>query len=192
MKERGIMGVGEKLRREAWKKFIRRHPKMTAAIVGAIVAASIAAVLVFLWVVGDAQETGRVPSGLGEWTVGYFFTFIIHLILWELILVASWGIPIAVLIYALWYRHLPAEERAEYKGGPRRSKTAGESSGFSFFVWLVWLAVVWLDGRWNLAFEDWTFDNLVYSWLVACLVCLLIAGIPALIYVVWCLGRNGE
>lgn len=185
------MGTGEKLRGEGWKKFVRRHGKMTALVVGWIVAAAAAMLLVFLWVVADAQAMGLVESELGRWTVGLFFTFLLQVILWELILVASWVIPTAVLMYLLWYKKLPAEERKEYEGGPKRSRSAGEDSGFSFFVGLVWLAIVWLDGKWNLAFQDWTFNDWVYSWMWAGLVVLVIAGIPGLMYIVWSLRRNG-
>ncbi len=177
---------------EAWKKFVRRHWKMTALMVGGIAAAAVAALLVFLWVVADAQETSLVPSGLGEWTVGYVFAFALNLILWELILVASWAIPLVVIVYFLWYRKLPEEERKEYKVGPRRRKSAGEDGGISFFIGLVWLAIVWLDGKWNLAFQDWTFNDWVYSWIVAGLVVLLIVGIPGLIYLIWAVRKSGE
>lgn len=191
MKEPGIMRTGERGSGEGWKKFVRRHGKMTALMVGGIAAACIAALLVFLWVVADAQATGLVPDGIGAWTVGYFFAFLLQLILWELILVASWMIPMAVVIYLLWYKKLPDEERKEYERGPRRGKSAGEDSGISFFIGLVWLAIVWIDGKWNLAFQEWTFDDWVYSWLTAGLVVLVIVGIPAIIWVIWTLRRNG-
>ncbi|MCJ2564358.1 MAG: hypothetical protein LN417_09780 [Candidatus Thermoplasmatota archaeon] len=191
MKEAVTMGTGVKLRGEGWKKFVRRHGKMTALVVGWIVAAAAAMLLVFLWVVADAQATGLVESELGRWTVGLFFTFLLQVILWELILVASWVIPTAVLMYLLWYKKLPAEERKEYEGGPKRSRSAGEDSGISFFVGLVWLAIVWLDGKWNLAFQDWTFDDWVYSWMWAGLVVLVIVGIPGIMYLIWSLRRNG-
>lgn len=184
------MEIGGERSRFMWKKFVRRHKGMTAAMVGGVAAAAVAIVLVFLWVVGDTQATGLVPDMLGKWTVGYFFTFLLQLILWELILVASWVIPLAILIYVLWYRKLPAEERREYEGGPKRSRSAGENSGISFFIGLVWLAIVWLDGKWNIAFEDWTLNDWIYSWLVAALVVLVIIGIPVLIYVVWSFSRE--
>jgi hypothetical protein len=192
MKEAGIVETGEKPKGETWKKFVRRHKGMTALIVGAMGAAVVVAPLVFLWVVGDAQATDLVPDVLGRWTVGSVFTFLLQLLLWELILVVSWVIPLVVVIYLGWYRKLPAEERKEYEGGPRRSRSAGEDSGFSFFVGIVWLAIVWLDGNWNRQFEDWAFTDWVYSWLAAALVVLVIVGIPAIIWLVWTLSRNDE
>jgi hypothetical protein len=148
MKEAGIVGTGEKLKGESWKKFVRRHRGMTGLIVGGIAAATVVSLLVF--------------------------------------------IPMVVLIYLLWYRKLPADERKEYEGGPKRSRSAGEDSGFSFFVGIVWLAIVWLDGNWNRAFEQWSFNDWVYSWLAAALVVLVIVGIPAIGWLVWTLSKNGE
>ena len=186
------MGTSEKRSGEAWKKFVGRHGKATLLMIGAGIGAAIAALFVFLWVVADAQATGLVPAGLGEWTVGYVFTFTLNAILWLLILVASWVIPIAVVVYFLWYKKLPEEERKEYEGGPRRRKSAGEGGGMSFFIGLIWLVIVWIDGKWNLAFQDWTFDDWVYSWIAAGLVILLIVGIPGIIYLIWSLRRNSR
>lgn len=175
---------------KAWKRFVRRHWKMTLLTVGGIAAAAVAALLVFLWFVADAQATGLVPSGLGEWTVGHVLAFILNAILWELLLVASWVIPIGVAGYFLWYNKLPDEERKEYEGGPRRAKSTGANGGISFFIGLVWFVIVWLDGKWNLAFQDWTFNDWVYSWIAAGLAVLLIAGVPAMIYLIWSLRRK--
>ena len=185
MMEGGTMETGGERGGEAWKRFVRRHGKMTALIVGGIAAVAVAAVLVFLWVVGDGQATGRVPSGLGQWTVGHVVGFVLSVILWELLLVASWATLLAAAAYFVWYRRLPREERSEYERGRRRGRSAGEDSGFSFFVGVVWLVIVWVDGRWNTAFQDWTLNNWVYSWIAATLVVLVIVGIPGLIYIVW-------
>ena len=176
--------------REVWRKFMRRHWKMTALLVGGIAAAAVAALLVFLWVVGRAQATGLVPSGLGQWTVGHVVAFVVAVVLWELLLVASWAIVLAAAVYFLWYRRLPREERNEYERGRRRGRSAGEDSGMSFFIGLVWLVIVWTDGRWDTAFQDWTLDNWVYSWIAAALVVLALVGIPGLIYVAWSLGSR--
>lgn len=181
------METGVESGREAWKRFVRRHWKMTALFVGGIAAAAVAALLVFLWAVGNAQATGLVPSRLGEWTVGHVLAFVLNLILWELLLVASWAGALAATAYVLWYRKLPREERNEYERGRRRGRSAGEDSGMSFFIGLVWLVIVWIDGRWNTAFQAWTVDNWVFSWIAAVLVALAVVGIPGLIYVAWSL-----
>lgn len=174
---------------EAWKKFVRRHGKATLSFIGAIAVAFTVALYVFLRVVADAQSTGLVPSMLGQWSVGYLFTFVLTLILWELVLMVSWAGPVAAVVYFQWYRKLPEEERKEYEGRPRRGRT-GESGGFSFFVGMVWLIIVWTTGRWNLAFQAWTLNDLVFSLLAAFLWVLLIAGILGAIYVIWSLKKD--
>ena len=54
---------------EGWKKFLQKHLKMVALFVVAVILASVGAIYVFLWFVGDAQSTGMVPSTLGLWTM---------------------------------------------------------------------------------------------------------------------------
>ena len=60
----------------AWKKFLKKHWTMFALFVVAAILASVGAIYVFLWFVGDAQSTGMVPSTLGLWTMGNMVTFI--------------------------------------------------------------------------------------------------------------------
>ena len=175
---------------KAWKQFVRRHRTVTLLGVAGIAAAALAALLVFLWVVANAQATGLVPSRLGLWTAGHVLSFILNAILWELLLVASWVIVLGAAAYLLWYRKLPEGERREYEGGGRRRKSARQNGGFSFFVGLVWFLLVWIDGKWNLAFQSWTFNDWVYSWIAAGLVLLLIVGVPGTLYIVWSLRRN--
>lgn len=190
MKEFGIMETSEELSDEVWKKFLRRHWKMTIVLAVGIAGAAIVALFVFLRVVADAQTTGLVPTALGQWTVGYLVIFILNVILWELVFVASWVIPIVVVIYFQWYKKLPDEERQEYEGGSRRGRSAGEGGGFSFFVGLIWLIIVWTTGKWNLAFQAWTFNDFIYSWLAACLWVLLIVGILGTIFIIWWIRKE--
>lgn len=176
------MNADEEFLDEAEKRFLRKHWRMTivfAAIFAVVVAA---AILVFLWVVADAQATALVPAVLGEWTVGYLITFILHVIFWELVLVVSWTIVIAAAIYFLWYRQLPDEDRMERRERGRRE----EGDAFGFFVAVFWLIIVWIDGRWDLAFESWTVNDWVYSWISAVFWVLLVFGIPiALGFLYW-------
>ncbi len=174
---------------DTWKKFLRKHPGMTVLLIGMIVIASIVALSVFLWVMADVQVTGIVPTILGEWTVGYFLTFILNVILWELIFVASWVLLLIAIIYFQWYKQLPEDEQKEYG---RNSDKSSAENGFSFFVGLIWLGVVWFTGKWNLAFQEWTFNDWIYSWLIACLPILLIAGIFGTIYLVWSLRKDSK
>lgn len=164
---------------DVWKNLFRKHLKMILAIIGVVTYAAIGGILVLLWLVDSGQASGLLPGLIGEWTVGIVITFILHVILWEVLFVV---IPVAVaafVIYWQWYRKLPAEEKL-----PRRVVTpARGGGGFSFLICIVWLIIVWLDGRWNWEFQQWTLDQWVYSWLAAFLWPALIIGIPLVIVI---------
>jgi hypothetical protein len=174
---------------EPWKKFLRRHGGMTLFFIAGIALIAIVGLLVFLKVLADAQLLGLVPALLGEWSVAYAVTFCLTVIFWELVFVASWAVPIIVIIYFQWYKKLPEEELMEYEGLGKRAKTTGED-GFSFFVGLIWLGIVWFTGRWTLAFQSWTLNDWVITWLWACVPVLVLAGILGTAYVAWSLGKD--
>ena len=98
-----------------WKKFIKKHFQMLVLMIVVCILAFMVAIGVFLWFVADAQSTGLVPEVLGEWSIGYLITFILHLIFWEIILVVIPVIIAIALIYLLWWKKLPETERKEYK-----------------------------------------------------------------------------
>lgn len=175
---------------EAWKKFLRKHGKAILSFIGAIAVAAIVALYVFLRVVADVQATTPALAMLGQWTVASLFIFVLTVILWELVFVVSWVGPAAAVVYFQWYKKLPEEERKEYEGGSRRGRSSGRDSGFSFFVGLIWLIIVWTNGMWNVAFQLWTIDYLVFSLLAALAWVLLIVGIPGTLYVIWSLRKD--
>jgi hypothetical protein len=173
------MNEREELLNEEQKRFLKRHWRMTIVFAIIFAVAIAVAILVFLWFIDTAQTTGLLPSVLGEFTVGYFITFILHMIFWELVLVGSWVLVVVAAIYFLWYKQLPEEEQdiTREKRGRRE-----EGDAFGFIVAVFWLIIVWIDGRWNLAFESWTLNDWVYTWIAAFLWVLLIFGIPIAIY----------
>jgi hypothetical protein len=175
-----------------WMKFLRRHWQMAALFVVGIVLAAVGAVLVYLWFVGDAQSSGLVPSTLDLWTMGYLITFILNLIFWELLLI---GIPVvlAVLVAYMMWKKLPADEREEYRRRglfKSKSRSRDYGNGFSFLINIAFILKVYLDGNWNAPFATWTFDYLVYSYIVALIVLVAIFGIPMVIGGTWWLRRE--
>ncbi|MBU7042002.1 MAG: hypothetical protein HXS47_00315 [Theionarchaea archaeon] len=173
---------------EIWKKFLKKHWKILGScVIGAILAA-IAAILVYIWVVEDAQLTGLVPETLGLWSMGHLVTFLLHLIFWEVLFI---GIPVTivvVIIIFLWWKRLPEAEREEYERehlfgtGSNRANGGG---GISFLIFIAFIIKVYTDGKWNIAFADWTFDYLVYSFLWAVIWIVIIIGIPLSIGGIW-------
>ena len=164
------------------EKFAREHWKLTAGIAALDIFSVIVGVFVFLWVAANAQATGLVPAMLGEWTVGYCITFIIHVIFWELLFVGTWTAVLAGATYA-WARKF---DRGKRKKRPRRKRDNGNP--FGLFITLIWLAIVWTSGRWNLAFQSWAFNDWIYTWLYALAWGIGIVGIPAIIFFGWWLS----
>ena len=170
---------------EGWKKFLRKHLNMVALFVVAVILASVGAIYVFLWFVGDAQSTGIVPATLGLWTMGHLVTFILHAIFWELLLI---GVPVilAAVVGWLWWRRLPSDEKKEYHFFGKRSRaTSGGGGAVSLLFFVAFCIKVFIDGNWNVAFAAWTFDYVVYSMLWILIWILVIFGIPIAIGVVW-------
>jgi len=186
-KKRGFMmtETGSENGSEGWKKFLRKHLSMVALFVVAVILASVGAIYVFLWFVGDAQSTGMVPATLGLWTMGHLVTFILHAIFWELLLV---GVPVILAAVAgwLWWRRLPSDEKKEYHFFGKRSRaTSGGGGAVSLLFFVAFCIKVFIDGNWNVAFATWIFDYVVYSMLWILIWILVIFGIPIAIGVIW-------
>ncbi|MFW9913566.1 MAG: hypothetical protein ACFFEU_13900, partial [Candidatus Thorarchaeota archaeon] len=71
------MNEREELLNEEQKRFLKRHWRMTIVFAIIFAVAIAVAILVFIWFIDTAQATGLLPSVLGEFTVGYFITFIL-------------------------------------------------------------------------------------------------------------------
>jgi hypothetical protein len=180
------MGSDESFMDEEEKRFLKKHWRMILPMIVLAGVAIIVALFVFTWFVALAQDTSLVPDTLGEWSIGYMITFILHLIFWELILVGSWVLVLVLVFIIRWYMKLPEEER-EMK--PKRGRRE-EGDAFGFLVGITWLIVVWLDGRWNLAFNSWTFNDWVYSFLAALMWDLIIFGIPIFLAFLWWMNKE--
>ncbi len=182
------MGTDDELLDEQQKRFLKRHWKMTLVFAAVFAVAVSAAVIVLLWFVENAQATALLPSTLGEFTVGYLITFILHVIFWELLLVGSWVLVIVVVLYLKWYNMLPEEERL---GGPKRgSREEGDAIGF--LIGVFWLIIIWTSGRWDLAFNAWTLTDWVISWLSAVGWVFVVFGIPIAVYFIYWIVKERE
>lgn len=167
---------------ETWKKFLRKHWIMAVSFVVGAVLAALGAVLVYLWFVGDAQATRLVPATLDRWSIGHVVSFLLHLALWEVLII---GIPVALAaaaVYLLWWRTLPEEERKVFRTS---SRTTSGGGGMSLFFFIVFCIKIYVDGNWDSAIASWTFDYLVYSCLTALIWILIIIGIPVALGLVW-------
>lgn len=176
-----------------WKTFVRKHWNMLVLFIVATVVAVISAILVFLWFVADAQVTSLVPRTLNLWTMGHLVTFLLHALFWEIILI---GIPVIVFvatIYFLWWKKLSAEERHEYRHGHlfgKKSRSRESGGAITFLVNIGFIIKIYLDGNWNVPFATWTFDYLVYSYLIIIIWIVVIFGIPLTIGAILWLHRE--
>lgn len=174
---------------KSWKKFVKNRWNMLAFWIVAAVVAVVGSVLVFQWFVGEAQATGMVPEVLGQWSMSHLITFILHLALWELIII---GIPVAavaVLGY-LWWKRIPDEEREEYKFFGKGTKTEQGGSGISFLFFVAFCLKVFIDGNWEVALSTFTLDYVVNSRISIMVWCAIIFGIPAIIIGLIMLSRE--
>jgi len=164
----------------AWKKFLKKHWNMLVYWIIVAIIAAIGAILVYLWFVGDAQSTNMVPRTLGQLTMAHMITFILHLILWELLII---GIPIAIAAIAgwLWWKKIPDEERKEYQFFGKRSRTESGGGGISFLFFVAFCIKVYIDGNWNVAIASWTLNYVVNSMVTILVWGAIIFGIPAII-----------
>jgi len=175
------MNTSKKQLDEMRKRFLLKYWKMTIVMAVSFVAAGIVGLFVFLSFTTNAIATGFVPVSLGQWTVGYLVTFASHLIFWEIVFVISWIIPISGGFF-YWYTKLPEEDKKGWKGRGRRE----ESDAIGFLIAVAWFIMLWLDGRWNLTLESWTFMDWIYSWLTAALWVFIIFGIPIVVlFTLW-------
>ena len=183
-----VLNTGVENDEKIWKKFLRNHWKILVLFIVGAILASIGAILVYLWFVGDAQLTGLVPATLGLWSMGHIVTFFLHLILWEAMII---GVPVILTIVGiifLWWKKLPDDEKKEYKSEHlfgKRSHRAEGGEGISFLVFIAFIIKIYLDGNWNVPFATWTFDYIVYSCLLALIWVLIIFGIPIVIGGTW-------
>ncbi len=164
-----------------WIKFLRKHWKMFVLFIAMAVFAIIGAIYVFLWVVSEAQLNGLVPATLNLWSVGHIVTFLLHIIFWEIIFIAIPVIVAVALIWRLWWKRLPDDERKEYKDKHlfgKRSKRSDGGSAVTFFINIIFILKVYFDGNWTKPIANWTFDYLIYSYLWAIILIIAIVGIP--------------
>jgi Sec-independent protein secretion pathway component TatC len=173
----------------SWRKFLKHHWSMLAYWIIAAIVAVIGAILVYLWFVADAQSTNMVPTILGQWTMSHLVTFILHLIMWEVLII---GIPVAIaaIVGWLWWKRIPDEEREEYTFFGKGSRREQGGSGISFLFFVAFCLKVYVDGNWNVAISTFTLDYVVNSMITILVWAAIVFGIPAIIIGLIMLSRE--
>ena len=165
---------------EFWKQKIKKHWKIFAAsIIGGAVAIAVS-LLVLFWFIDTSTIGAMGTASIGEWTLAWIWEFFINLILWELLYV---GLPVAVVFGVglyLWWKRLPAEDKAEFKGRWRGKGTA-EGGGFSFGMFIAYSIYMYINGDFYTPFGDFAYSYWVYAWFHTLAWLLVIIGIPVAI-----------
>lgn len=176
---------------KSWRDFLRKHWLMATLFVVAAASAAVGAVYVFLWLAGNAQASGLVPTTLNQWAMAHMLTFFLNVLFWELVLV---GVPVIIASLAgwLWWRRLSYDVRREYSifDSPSR-KPSGGGGAASLLFWIAFSIMVYRDGNWNVAVSTWTLDYLIYTSVWTVIWMLVIFGIPAtIIGILWLVARK--
>ncbi len=181
---------------KGWKKFVKKHWKITLVVVAGLITAFVWAIFVFLWRATGAVAAERYPLTLDLWTVGYLWALFWDLILWEFLLVILPVLVAAIVIFAVWWNKLPAEEKQEYsrknedKSQHKKKSLDKGSSVFSCLITITLLILINVNGYWNVPFGAWTFAFLINTLVSAFLWDLTIIGVPGAIALVWWLRRE--
>lgn len=172
-----------------WKTFFRKHWKIAALFVVVAVLAMVGAILVFQWFVEYAQSSNMVPATLGLWTMGNIVTFILHLILWELLFI---GIPAIIGAVAgwQWWKRLPDEEKKNYHFFGTRSRTTGGGGGVSLLFFVAFCIKVFIDGNWDVPVAWWSLDYVAGSMISILIWVIIIFGIPAVLGIIWWISNE--
>lgn len=170
-----------------WRRLLRKHWRAVAAFALGAALAFAGTVYVFQWFAGNAESSGMVPSTLGLWTMSHLVTFIVYMVLWELLLI---GVPVAVAGVAgwqLWWKRLPEEER-KFRFTGRKRSTGGGGGSLLFFI--SFCIKVLVDGKWNTPIATFTLDYVVGSVVIILVWGVIIFGIPAAIALTWWISRE--
>jgi hypothetical protein len=167
-----------------WGKFIGKHWKIVTAFAIAAILVFIGAIYVFLWFTTNAQTTGLAPATLGLWTMGNTVSFILHLLLYELVFI---GVPaiIGAVTGWQWWKMLPEQEKNEYHLSGKRSRSSGAGGAISPLLFIAFAIKVYVDGNWNVAISTYTLNYVVGSMITILEWIVTIAAIPAIIGLIW-------
>jgi len=171
-----------------WKKKIKEFWKTFLVMIIAGVCAFVGALLVLFWFIQTSPIGGYGLWYFNDWSLMHGVSFMILLILWELLFV---GVP-AVLFFGvggyLWWRRLPAETKQEFKDREKkkthRTRDVGGGGGFSFFMFIAYCIYIAVQGNYDKAFGTLPYSYWIYSWFLTFMWILIVLGIPALIVLI--------
>jgi hypothetical protein len=148
---------------------LRKHRLFIALfLIGGLIA-FIGAIIVLRWYVGTSEIGGQGTWSIDLFSVGSIVKWVIFLILYEIGII---GIPTAIILggLAIWrWLTLPQEEKKQFGSG-KPTKGATGSGCFSTLILILFLLIIFLQGKWFTLLGDLPYSYFVITYLVACLI----------------------
>ncbi|MFA5406286.1 MAG: hypothetical protein WC307_02925 [Candidatus Nanoarchaeia archaeon] len=165
------------------KKLIKQYWKVFFAAIIVVVIAVIGAVSVFVWHIQTSDIGLQGAATISEWSMISALSFIISLLLWELLFV---GLPAIIILCGggyLWWNNLSFKQQREFKKEQRTQRghhaRKGGAGGFvTFIAFIIYLAI---EGNLATPFGDLPYSYWVFAYLSSIAWLLIIAGIPGVI-----------
>ena len=179
-----------------WRVFLNDHWRFGLIMVAGIAAAITGAVFVFLWRADLSPATLGTPTNIGDWTVGFIFSFFLDVLLWEFLIIGLATIAGLASAFGIWWMQLPDEKKEKYKASTKKNKRKhpktrdGGGGLVSLITTIIWLVIVWQSGYWDVPFSAWAFSIFIDLMLWTFLWFLIICGIPLLIGGIWWLRKE--
>jgi len=168
-----------------WPGFIKNHWKAFIVFVSGCIIALAGAIMVLFWFMETSTIGAMGTATIGEWTVAMIWSFLLHLIFWELIII---GIPATIAFGVGWFifwKQLPEWDKKAFKARDKKkhhSSSAG--GGFSILMFIAFSIYLYLIGEINTPLGNHPYSFWVYTWFTALGWLLLIAGIPAVLILI--------
>ncbi len=179
-----------------FKKLAKDHWQVFVLFMIGVIGVIIGGVFVFYWILQNSWIGGYGTWDFGMFSIANFLTLFILVLLLELLLVGAPFCGYGGIIFYLWWARLLSEDEKGWMNPkdkkPKQDISKGVSGIFGFFVFLMFLLLVFLGGNWDTPIGNLPYIYWINTWLLALVLIITIAGVPAIIAGIWYLIRKVE
>lgn len=176
----GLGNKNDENNKNPWE-VLRKHRNFIALFIIVGFIAIFGAIYVLKWFVETSGIGGQGTWTIDQFSIGSIVTWCILFVFNEIVLI---GIPAAVILggLAIWgWKNLTQKEKDQFGGGKPTKKAAG-SGCLSTVTLIIFLIIIFLQGEWNTALGAMPYSDLVYTYLVACIISVAPFILAALIW----------
>ncbi len=186
-----------------WKFVLKKHWLKLIPFILIAFGAFISGVYVFLW---HNEIGGYWNYTFNDWSFAAIWVYLFWFALRELLLVALPTLAVFGIIFAIIWFTMSEDLRAELKKrGNREEKKeekdwwkkkgkpvtqGGGFGGFSVLVMIAFLIIVFVDGNWEVSFDNLPLIYFVRTFITAMIWIAIIFGIPATIGIIFWLWKK--